>query len=62
LKKLFAKRYQGDQERVISVPADSMERDDSLIYAYQTVQGKRQLVASVSIGSYDVIYIVDDGK
>ena len=62
MKKLFAKRFQGEQERVISVPADSMELDDSLIYAYLTVQGMRQLVACISIGSYDVIYLVDDGK
>lgn len=62
MKKLFAKRFQGDQERVISVPADSMERDESLIYAYKGDQGKRQLVACISIGSYDVIYLADDGK
>ncbi len=61
MKKLFAKRYQGETERVISVPADVMERDDSLIYAYQTDDGgKKRLTACISIGSYDVIYIADD--
>lgn len=61
LKKLFAKRFQGETERVVSVPADVMERDDSLIYAYQTDGGgKKHLAACISIGSYDVIYIADD--
>ena len=61
LKKLFAKRFQGETERVVSVPADVMERDDSLIYAYQmNSKGERALTACVSIGSYDVIYIADD--
>ena len=61
MKKLFAKRYVDNQERIISVPADMMERDDSLIYAYQTDgAGKKTMTACVSIGSYDAIYIADD--
>ena len=63
MKKLFAKRFQGDQERVVSVPADSMERDDSLIYAYQKDgKGGQIMTACISIGSYDAIYLVDDGR
>ena len=59
-KKLMAERYRGDENlRGLCLPADEIERDDSLIFAWKNENGKRRLVAVVSIGSYDAIYLTE---
>ena len=56
-----AKRYQDDKEQYVNVRADEMVQDDSLVKAYRNVAGERKLVAVVSIGSYDAIYLAEEG-
>lgn len=58
---LVATRFRGDDEKTLTVPADEIERDDSLIYAWKNNDGKRRLVAVISIGSYDAICLTDIG-
>ena len=57
-----AKRYVDGGEQYVNIRADEMEQDDSLVKAYQYVAGERQLVAVVSIGSYDAIYLAEGGE
>lgn len=57
-----AKRYVEDGEKYVNVQADELEQDDSLVKVYRFVAGERRLVAVVSIGSYDAIYLTEGSE
>ena len=60
MKLLIAKRYTGSEKESVTLAADELEQDDSLVKAFKNDNGKRKLVGIISIGSYDAIYLSED--